>query len=101
MIAQAGHIVTFTKARVHLNNFERIRKCANPWNRAFRTSLRMMVDAGEMEKRGSILDVLPDKNEDGEYTSGGLKRFIWILLICSFSFRGNIWAKSIFLLSYK
>ncbi|VVA11262.1 PREDICTED: probable phosphatase 2C [Prunus dulcis] len=89
VISQAGHIVTFTKARVHLNNFERVRKCANPWNRAFRTSLRMMVDAGEMEKRGSILDVLPDKNEDGEYTSGGLKSEGGKLSCGYSSFRGK------------
>ncbi|KAI5347178.1 hypothetical protein L3X38_015057 [Prunus dulcis] len=44
---------------------------------------------GEMEKRGSILDVLPDKNEDGEYTSGGLKSEGGKLSCGYSSFRGK------------
>ncbi|XP_050141559.1 probable protein phosphatase 2C 76 isoform X1 [Malus sylvestris] len=115
VIVQAGHIVTSTKARVHFNNTDRFcmlansrnrafraslarvhfnntdRFCmlANSRNRAFRVSLRMMVDTGATDNQGSVFDVLPDKDEDGEYTSGGCKSEGGKLSCGYSSFRGK------------
>ncbi|RXH95194.1 hypothetical protein DVH24_024878 [Malus domestica] len=89
VIVQAGNIVTSTKARVHFNNTDRICVLANSWNRAFRSSLRMMVDTGATDEQGSVFDVLPDKDEDGEYTSGGCKSEGGELSCGYSSFRGK------------
>lgn len=43
-------------------------------SRKFRTFLKMMVDMGETAKRSPIIDVLPGKDEDNGYSSGGWKR---------------------------
>lgn len=37
-------------------------------------NLNMMVDSGSTAKRGPVVDVLPEKDDDGGYVSGGWKR---------------------------
>ena len=76
LFVQAGNIVAFTKTWAHLNNIGRVCMQTSSGNREFRTSLRMMVDSSATEKRGSIVDVLSEKDEEGGYISGGWKRFI-------------------------
>ncbi|XP_057950436.1 probable protein phosphatase 2C 76 isoform X3 [Malania oleifera] len=44
------------------------------WNHKFWTGVRMMVDTGSMDKQGPIIDVLPEKDDDGGYLSGGWRR---------------------------
>ncbi|KAM2318558.1 hypothetical protein ACFX1S_002140 [Malus domestica] len=89
VIVHAGHIVTASLARVHFNNTDRFCMLANSRNRAFRVSLRMMVDTGATDNQGSVFDVLPDKDEDGEYTSGGCKSEGGKLSCGYSSFRGK------------
>lgn len=43
------------------------------WNREFGRTIKMMVDSSATSK-GSLTDMLPDKDDDGSYTSGGWKR---------------------------
>lgn len=78
VIVQAGHLGTFTKRRVQLSNTGKSLHAGLGfkywWNREFRTSLRMMVDTSATGKRGPIIDVLPEKEDDGGYASGGWKR---------------------------
>lgn len=80
MIVQAGHIGTFTTRRVQLSSTGRSSHArlgfTNWWNREFKTSLRMMVDTSVTGKRGPIIDVLTEKDEDGGYASGGWKRLV-------------------------
>lgn len=40
----------------------------------FTTTRKMMVDSGAAAKGGPIGDVLPEKDDDGGYASGGWKR---------------------------
>lgn len=85
VIFQARHIGTFTTRRVKLGNTGRNLHAGfgftNWWNREFKTSLRMMVDTSMTGKRGPIIDVLPEKDEDGGYASGGWKRLVIFFLI--------------------
>lgn len=84
VIVQAGHIGIFSKGRVQLSDIQRSLHAAlglkNFWNRDFRKSSRMMVDASAPEKGGPIV-VLPERDEDGRFASGGWKRLIGARLI--------------------
>lgn len=86
VIVQAGHLGIFSKGRVQLGDIQRSLHAGLGlkflWNRDFRTSSRMMVDTSGTEERGPIVDVLPEKDEDGGFASGGWKRLIWVVLIC-------------------
>lgn len=91
VIVQVGHIGVFSKSKlgdIHrsfhaglgLNYF---------WNRQYRTSLRMMVDTSATEKGVPIVDVLPEKDEDGGFASGGWKSEDGKLSCGYSSFRGK------------
>ena len=84
VIFQVGHIGIFSKSKVQLCDTRRSLRSGlafkHLWNREFRTSLRMMVDTSATEERGSIVEVLHEKDEDGGFASGGWKRLILILL---------------------
>ena len=79
VIVQAGQIGEFTQKAVQLISTG---KSSNAgigltqwWNRQFKTSVRMMVDTGATGKQGPVVDVLPEKDEEGSgYSSGGWKR---------------------------
>jgi hypothetical protein len=81
VIVQVGHIGVFSKSKVWLGDIQRSLHAGLGlnylWNREFRTSLRMMVDTSATEKGVPIVDVLPEKDEDGGFASGGWKRLIW------------------------
>lgn len=57
--------------------------------RKFRAIGKMMVDTGAPEKRHSVVDVLPDKEDDGGYASGGCKSEDGKLSCGYSSFRGK------------
>ncbi|GLT53353.1 hypothetical protein SLA2020_266310 [Shorea laevis] len=91
VIVQVGNIGVFSKSKlgdIHrsfhaglgLNYF---------WNRQYRTSLRMMVDTSATEKGVPIVDVLPEKDEDGGFASGGWKSEDGKLSCGYSSFRGK------------
>ena len=84
VIAQAGCIGVFSKSVVQSCCRRRSLHVGLGlnylWNRQFRTSLRMMVDASATEERRPIIDVLHEKDEDGGFATGGWKRLILVLL---------------------
>lgn len=108
VIVQVGHIGVFSKSKlgdIHrsfhaglgLNYF---------WNRQYRTSLRMMVDTSATEKGVPIVDVLPEKDEDGGFASGGWKRLIRVSSFIIFGLyvvvlNYYIYKCSLYLLSYR
>lgn len=77
MIVRAGN---FCKRRVGLGRIERGLNASHrvnyKRNRQFfaTSSISMMVDSGSMAKGGTTVDLLPEKEDDGGYVSGGWKR---------------------------
>ncbi|XP_021592072.1 probable protein phosphatase 2C 76 isoform X2 [Manihot esculenta] len=55
----------------------------------FSMNLNMMVDSGSTAKRGPVVDVLPEKDDDGGYVSGGWKSEDGKLSCGYSSFRGK------------
>ena len=73
LVVQAG---TFTK-KVKFNNIGRSlrtipsRCISYSWNREFKANIRMMFDTGRV---AAVVDMLPEKDDDGGFASGGWKR---------------------------
>lgn len=78
VILQAGFIGRFAKGRVLLSNLGRSLNATwgqTYWsNRVFTKTAEMMVDTGATASRGPIVDVLPERDDDGGYASGGWRR---------------------------
>ncbi|XP_062149119.1 probable protein phosphatase 2C 76 [Alnus glutinosa] len=93
VIVQVGQIGVFSKSKVQLGDIQRsFHACLGLkylWNREFRTSLRMMVDTSATEKGVPSVDVLPEKDEDGGFASGGWKSEDGKLSCGYSSFRGK------------
>ncbi|KAJ0098530.1 hypothetical protein Patl1_20324 [Pistacia atlantica] len=94
VIVRAGKIGILTKRRVQISNTWRsLHACVGvnyTWNCEFRRSLKMMVDSsGAAAKRGPIVDILPEKEDDGGYVSGGWKSEDGKLSCGYSSFRGK------------
>lgn len=79
VIVQAGHIGQSAVGSVQLRAIHRSLSASlglkGNWNRDFGSSIKMMIDAGATAKGGPIIDVLPEKEDDGGYASGGWKRY--------------------------
>ena len=78
VIIQTGYIGTIlTPKRVHLRSIGRtlyVGAGLNFWlNREFR-SARMMLDSSATASQGHVVDMFPEKDEDGGFVSGGWKR---------------------------
>ncbi|KAF7148996.1 hypothetical protein RHSIM_Rhsim03G0200600 [Rhododendron simsii] len=75
VILQAGFIGRFTKGRVLQSNFGRSLNATwgqTYWsNRIFTKTAEMMVDTGATASRGPVVDVFPERDDDGGYASGG------------------------------
>ncbi|KAL6972076.1 protein-serine,threonine phosphatase [Sarracenia purpurea var. burkii] len=75
VILRAGYIWRFGKGSVQLSNFGRRLNATwgltNPSNRKFTKTVEMMVDTGPTDRRGPVVDILLDKDDDGGFTSGG------------------------------
>ncbi|PSS28804.1 Protein like [Actinidia chinensis var. chinensis] len=93
VILQACHIGRFTKGRAQLSNlgrsFNAIWGQRSWWSCRFRKTVEMMVDTGATANRGPIFDILPEKDDDGGYTSGGWKSEDGKLSCGYSSFRGK------------
>lgn len=92
MIAQGG--IIFSKTR--LQHFSNIRRSlheglhlSSSLNRELSMNLSMMVDSGSTAKRGPVVDVFPEKDDDGGYVSGGWKSEDGKLSCGYSSFRGK------------
>jgi hypothetical protein len=109
VIVQVGQIGVFSKSKVQLGDIQRSFHAGLGlkylWNREFRTSLRMMVDTSATEKGVPSVDVLPEKDEDGGFASGGWKRLIWVSFFIIFGLYVIIlnytYKRSLYLLSYR
>ncbi|KAL7003581.1 protein-serine,threonine phosphatase [Sarracenia purpurea var. burkii] len=92
VILQVGRIEKFTKGRVKSNNLGR--SLNSTWShihwssREFTNTREMMVDTGPTANRRPIVDILPDKDDDGGY-SGGCKSEDGKLSCGYSSFRGK------------
>ncbi|GLU24387.1 hypothetical protein SLE2022_403270 [Rubroshorea leprosula] len=93
VIVQTGQIGIFTPKRVHLRNTQRFLHIGtgltSKWNCEFPTSVRMMVDSGAAAKQGPAIDVLPQKDDNAGYVSGGWKSEDGKLSCGYSSFRGK------------
>ena len=78
VILQACHIGSFTKRRAQFRNLGRSLNAIwgqRSWSSyRFRKTVEMMVDTGATANRGPVFDILPEKDDDGGYASGGWKR---------------------------
>ncbi|KAK6936709.1 PPM-type phosphatase-like domain [Dillenia turbinata] len=72
-IVQAGNIVRLSCLDRSSNNLNASRRVSYPlFQKSRSSSAKMMVDSGATEeKRGPILDVLQERDDDGGFTSGG------------------------------
>lgn len=77
-VLQFGHIGRITYGTVQFSsitrNLIRAQSLRYLCNCNFTTTRKMMVDTSETASRGSIVDILPLKDDDGGYASGGWKR---------------------------
>ncbi|KAL7183640.1 hypothetical protein ACSBR2_025932 [Camellia fascicularis] len=93
VILQAGYIGRFAKGRVQLCNFGRDLNASSSLtyslNRKFTKTVEMMVDTGATANRAPIVNMLPEKHDDGGYTSGGWKSEDGKLSSGYSSFRGK------------
>ncbi|KAF8364768.1 hypothetical protein HHK36_033254 [Tetracentron sinense] len=70
-------IISFIATAVLLNEDRQSnvgRNQANANITKFKAIVTMMIDTASNAKRGAVVDVLPEKEEDGGYSSGGWKR---------------------------
>ncbi|KAF7830679.1 putative protein phosphatase 2C 76 [Senna tora] len=83
---------TFTnKVQLHsiVRSLHKVPSITYSWNRGFKTSIGMMVDTGAMSRAGPIVDMLPEKDDDGGFASGGWKSEDGRLSYGYSSFRGK------------
>lgn len=71
MVVQAG---TFAN-RVRINGFGRSLRVVSGFssNSEYKTITGMMVDTGSMSRAGPLVDMMPEKDDDGRFASGGWK----------------------------
>ncbi|XP_010537111.1 PREDICTED: probable protein phosphatase 2C 76 [Tarenaya hassleriana] len=93
VIVQACHIGVLAQGREQFSNIKRTLSVgfgvSNKWSCGFKTSTKMMVDSAAGEKRVSIVDMLPEKVDDGGYICGGWKSEDGKLSCGYSSFRGR------------
>ncbi|XP_010521398.1 PREDICTED: probable protein phosphatase 2C 76 [Tarenaya hassleriana] len=77
VIVQAGQIRVLAQGREQFSNIKKTLSfgfgLSSKQNFGYKTSTKMMVDSSTVEKRVSIVDMLPEKVDDGGYISGGWK----------------------------
>ena len=83
LVVQAG---TFAN-RVKINGFGRSLRVVRGFSywpiREYKTFPGMMVDTGSMSRAGPLVDMMPEKDDDGRFASGGWKRWIWFSQLAS------------------
>lgn len=74
LVVQAGTFVN----RVRINEFGRSLLAVQSFShwpiREYKTITGMMVDTGSMSSAGPLVDMMPEKDDDGRFASGGWKR---------------------------
>lgn len=74
---QPGYITRYTELR-QLSYIQRglyAPQCSTYlWDCKSKIARKMMVDSGATAKGGPVTDILPEKDDDGIYASGGWKR---------------------------
>lgn len=74
LVVQAG---TFAN-RVRINGFVRSLRVVSGFSywpiREYKTITGMMVDTGSVSRAGPLVDMMPEKDDDGRFASGGWKR---------------------------
>ncbi|KAK1392253.1 Protein-serine/threonine phosphatase [Heracleum sosnowskyi] len=77
VLLQIGHIGRTTRARAQLSFITKSLITAKSprylWNCSFTPIRKMMVDTGAASGKGSASNLLPEKDDDFSYPSGGLK----------------------------
>ncbi|OMO99628.1 phosphatase 2C (PP2C)-like protein [Corchorus capsularis] len=94
VIVQTGHIGTILNPRrAHLRSVVRTvylrAGLTSWWNRQFGMSAKMMIDAGSTANQARVVDMFPEKDDDGGYVSGGWKSEDGRLSCGYSSFRGK------------
>lgn len=77
VVLQAGCIGRFSKGRVLLKNLGSLNATWGQtfWsNRVFTKTTEMMVDTGATACQGPTVDVLPQRDDEGGYATGGWRR---------------------------
>lgn len=79
VIVGAARVGILTRRKVQISHTQRsLHACVRvncTWNCGFRRGLKMMVDSsGASAKRRMIVDILPEKEDERGYVSGGWKR---------------------------
>lgn len=78
VLLQIGHIGRTTRATAQLSSIAKSLITAKSprylWNCSFTAIRKMMVDTGAASRKGSTSNLLPEKDEDGNYGSGGFTR---------------------------
>ncbi|KAL9330970.1 hypothetical protein ACSQ67_000580 [Phaseolus vulgaris] len=89
LVVQAG---TFAN-RVKINGFGRSLRVVRGFSywpiREYKTFPGMMVDTGSMSRAGPLVDMMPEKDDDGRFASGGWKSEDGRLICGYSSFRGK------------
>ncbi|XP_020226408.1 probable protein phosphatase 2C 76 [Cajanus cajan] len=79
--------------RVKINGIGRSLRAARGFSywpiREYKTSIGMMVDTGSMSRAGPLVDMMPEKDDDGRFASGGWKSEDGGLSCGYSSFRGK------------
>ncbi|XP_044506417.1 probable protein phosphatase 2C 76 isoform X2 [Mangifera indica] len=94
VIVGAARVGILTRRKVQISHTQRsLHACVHvncTWNCGFRRSLKMMVDSsGAAAKRRMIVDILPEKEDERGYVSGGWKSEDGKLSCGYSSFRGK------------
>lgn len=97
VIIRAGNTGIFSKRRVWLSDNQQSLHPGSrfgvnySWSCEFRRCVKMMVDSGSgaAAKRGPVVDLLPEKDDDSGYVSGGWKSEDGKLSCGYSSFRGK------------
>lgn len=86
VIPQLGLIGRTTEQKVRFTAIWRSLDAAHSLaylgNREFKRTRKMMVDTGATDSRGSNVSILPEKDGEGGYASGGWKRWVHDHLYC-------------------
>ncbi|KAL5148751.1 putative protein phosphatase 2C 76 [Glycine soja] len=89
LVVQAGTFVN----RVRINEFGRSLLAVQSFShwpiREYKTITGMMVDTGSMSSAGPLVDMMPEKDDDGRFASGGWKSEDGRLSCGYSSFRGK------------
>ncbi|KAK4277533.1 hypothetical protein QN277_015520 [Acacia crassicarpa] len=89
LVVQVGSFTNKVQFYNSVRSLHKVPSITYSWNRGFKTSIGMMVNTGAMSNAGPIVDMLPEKDDDGGFASGGCKSEDGRLRYGYSSFRGK------------